>query len=152
MSDPLSQWRRNPIPAKKSAGADSPPITPQGARNSYRAYEGKDNVMRLLIKRANAPERSPLYADLADVISDGRFGTNFVLLFGVVIASVRGKNLQELVTSLRNHTIDFIQEFDPDLWDLPSDSSVPIIESIEIHVPDGSPNLDTNEATKKTKH
>jgi hypothetical protein len=48
---------------------------------------------------------------------------------------IRGKNLQGLVTALALGTVDFIQEFNPDLWPKPDDKS-PLIESIEIMQPD----------------
>jgi hypothetical protein len=69
-----------------------------------------------------------------DVVSDGRFGTNFVLVYTVLLVLVKGRNLQKLIFALENGMADFIQEFDSERWQKPMGTDAPFIESIEIKV------------------
>lgn len=130
MSDPLAQFRRKPI-EPVSLLTDKLPDA-----EGYQAFGAKDKVERLRIRRAMAPTRSPGYAFLLDVTSDGPFGTNFVLVFTFMSVLVRGKNLLPVISALESGRADFIQEFHPDLWAKPTDSSVPLIESIEVVIHD----------------
>lgn len=122
--DPLAAFRRKPIEAANQ---------PAKAAQAYVAFEGKDRVERLQIRRALAPTRAPRYLHLYDLAFDGEFGTNFVLYYEHMIVMVRGKNLQTLVSALINGTVDFIQEYHPDIWDKPA-ADAAIIESIEVAV------------------
>jgi len=128
MADPLAQFRKTPqTPAPG-------PTTPPKDTDAYAAFGTKDKVFRLRIRRAMAPTRSPGYAYLLDVVYDGSYGTNFVLVYTFLMVLVRGKNLQALVFALENGMVDFIQEFDPDRWAKPTDETAPFIESIEVVV------------------
>ena len=131
MADPLAQFRKTP--QSPAPGATTPPKD----TDAYAAFGTKDKVFRLRIRRAMAPTRSPGYAYLLDVVYDGSFGTNFVLVFTFLMVLVRGKNLQALVFALENGMVDFIQEFDPDKWQKPTDANAAIIESIEIKIIEG---------------
>ena len=135
--DPLAQYRRtSPTPA----GGKLPPKE----EDEYAAFGTKDKVLRLRIHSAAAPVHSPGYNILLDVVSDGRHGTNFVLVYTVLLVLVRGKNLQKTVFALENGMADFIQEFDPDRWEKPTDATAAFIESIEVKVIDkGSGNAET---------
>jgi hypothetical protein len=113
MADPLAQFRKTP--QTPAPGATTPPKD----TDAYAAFGTKDKVFRLRIRRAMAPTRSPGYAYLLDVVYDGSFGTNFVLVYTFLMVLVRGKNLQSLVFALENGMVDFIQEFDPDRWASP---------------------------------
>jgi FixJ family two-component response regulator len=64
---------------------------------------------------------------------DGHYGLNFTLCYEHMIVMVRGKNLQGLVAALQTGTVDFIQEYHPELWDKPA-ADAPLIESIEVVV------------------
>jgi hypothetical protein len=127
MSDPLAKYRSK---------AASPPVSfemPEGPE-VYAAFATKDRVERVKIKCANQPTRAPGYNNLMEIIYDGSIGTNFVLSFSWLMVLVRGKNLQPVIMALLASTADYIQEFDPDVWDKPTDAKQPIIESIEIVV------------------
>ena len=127
MNDPLSKYRN------KAASAAGSFATPDGPEE-YAAFATKDRVERLKIKCANQPTRAPGYDNLLEIVYDGRIGTNFVLSFSWLMVLVRGKNLQPVIMALLAGTADFIQEFDPDIWEKPSDAKRPFIESIEVVV------------------
>ncbi len=145
MNDPLAQFRKRPI---GSGAATQPPVGSDG----YVAFDAKDKVDRLKIRRANDPTRSPGYAYLLDVVYDGAFGTNFVLVYTFLMVLVRGRNLQTVITALEMGTADYIQEFDPERWQKPKDDKAPFIESIEVVVQDSGPSIAESEKTDKTVH
>ena len=146
MADPLAQFRKTPL-APSGAGPSKPKET-----DEYLAFAAKDKVSRLRIRRAMAPTRSPGYAYLLDVVYDGSFGTNFVLVFTFLMVLVRGKNLQTLVFALENGNVDFIQEFDSDRWGKPKDETAAFIESIEVVVQESASSVSGAEKTGETKH
>jgi hypothetical protein len=145
MNDPLAQFRKKPI----LGGAET---TPPKDPHEYVAFDAKDKVDRLKIRRANDPTRSPGYAYLLDVVYDGSYGTNFVLVYTFLMVLVRGKNLQNVIMALEMGTVDFIQEFDPDRWQKPKDEKAPFIESIEVVVQEGGPSISESENSKGTVH
>lgn len=128
MADPLAQFRKSaPAAPVRGTGTTTP-------KEEYTAFGAKDKVTRLRIRRAMAPTRSPGYAYLLDVVYDGQYGTNFVLVFTFLMVLVRGKNLQAVIAALESGNADFIQEFDADRWQRPSDPNAAIIESVEVVV------------------
>jgi hypothetical protein len=127
MNDPLAKYRT------KAANAPVSFAAPDGP-DEYAAFSTKDRVERLKIKCANQPTRAPGYENLLEIVYDGRIGTNFVLSFSWLMVLVRGKNLQPVIMALLAGTADYIQEFDPEIWERPSDAKKPIIESIEVVV------------------
>jgi hypothetical protein len=133
MIDPLAQFRKSPV-------GPGPAIPPKGT-DEYIAFDAKDKVDRLKIRRANDPTRSPGYAYLLDVVYDGTYGTNFVLVYTFMMVLVRGRNLQPVVMALEMGTADFIQEFDPERWEKPKDDKAPFIESIEVVVQESGPSV-----------
>ena len=125
--DPLAEFRKTP-PAPRGGA-----IPPKGT-DEYVAFGTKDKVNRLRIRSVMAPVNAPGYHILLNVVYDGEYGTNFVLLYTVLMVLVRGKNLQKVVFAIENGQADFIQEFDPDKWQKPTDANAAIIESIEIKI------------------
>lgn len=145
MNDPLAQFRKKPV--GQTAGTPPPKES-----DEYVAFDAKDKVDRLKIRRANDPTRSPGYAYLLDVVYDGPYGTNFVLVFTFLMVLVRGRNLQGVVMALEMGTADFIQEFDPERWEKPKNDNAPFIESIEVVVQESGPSISESERAKKTVH
>jgi hypothetical protein len=136
-NDPLSQFRKTPT---ASNGGAVPPTE----ADEYAAFGTKDRVRRLRIRSTAAPVNAPGYNILLNVVSDGQDGSNFILVYSVLLVLVRGKNLQKMVFAIENEMADYIQEFDPDKWQKPTDATAPLIESIEIKVVErGSSNTDT---------
>jgi hypothetical protein len=148
MVDPLAQFRKTP----PGAGAPAMTSTPPKEREGYVAFGTKDKVSRLRIRRAMAPTRSPGYAYLLDVVYDGNYGTNFVLVFTFLMVLVRGKNLQQLVFALESGMADFVQEFDADHWAKPTDETAAFIESIEVVVQESASSVSGADKTGETKH
>jgi hypothetical protein len=134
--DPLSQFRKTPTGPKGDMG-------PPTEEEDYAAFGTKDRVRRLRIRSAAAPVNSPGYNILLNVVYDGQ-GTNFILVYTILMVLVRGKNLQKTVFAIENEMADYIQEFDPAKWQKPTDATAAFIESIEIKVIEGgSSNKDT---------
>lgn len=129
--DPLANFR------KRTANLSAETAPPDDV-DEYRAFAAKDRVERLKIKRAKHPTHAPGYAYLLDIIYDGNFGTDFVLVYTILGVKVTGKNLQPVIMALLAGTADYIQEFDRSKWPKPTDAKAPIIESIEIVVQDNA--------------
>jgi len=145
MIDPLAQYR------KKSPGVVAEQQPPKN-HDQYVAFDAKDNVERLLIRRANAESRSPGYGSLLDITHDGPYGTNFVLYYSfMMMVLVEGRNLQPVITALQMGTAEFIQEYDPDRWQKPKDEKAPFIESITVVVQQGGPCRPGNDKSQKEK-
>jgi len=131
MNDPLAQYRRSST-APATGG-----VPPTEGAGEYLAYGTKDKVHRLRIRNASSLTHSPGYNLLVDVVYDGDYGTNVVLVYTVLMVRVEGKNLQKLVFAIENGMADFIQEFDAHRWAKPADAKAPFIESIEVKVREG---------------
>jgi hypothetical protein len=137
--DPLAQFRKTkPVPPGDM-------MTPKD-QNGYIAFGTKDRVVRLRVRPAMAPVQSPGYNILLNVSYDGDIGTNFVLMYTVMDVLVRGKNLQKMIYAIENGMADFIQEFDSDRWEMPSDPTAAIIDSIEVRFTGGG------SSSRETQH
>lgn len=134
--DPLSQFRKTP-----AKGEMAPPTGPE----EYAAFGTKDRVHRLRIRSAAAPVNSPGYNILLNVVSDAQ-GTNFILVYTILMVLVRGRNLEKTVFAIENEMADFIQEYDPGKWQKPKDAKAAFIESIEIKV------IESGSSKPETRH
>ena len=128
--DPLAQYRKTPPVPKAS-------IMQRNESDEYAAFGTRDKVQRLRICGAAALVHSPGYNVLLDVVSDGRNGTYFILVYTALLVRIKGANLQKMIFAIENAHADFIQEFDPERWKKPTDATAPFIESIEIKVTTG---------------
>ena len=128
--DPLAQFRKSPITPR---GGMLPPKEP----DEYVAFGTKDKVRRLDIRLVPDMEHSPAYNLLLDVVSDGRGGTNFMLVYTVMLVMVKGANLQKTAFAIKNQMADYIQTFDSERWAKPTDAQAAFIESIEVKVTEG---------------
>lgn len=152
-TDPLAQWRKPAVSAQPpvvSAKAVPPVLVRQ--EGEYVAFVAKDRVERLRIRRANAPTRTPQYQWLLDITHDELFGESFVLVFTFIMVMVRGKNLKPVVDALEMGTASFIQEFDPDRWEKPTDPKAPFIQSIEVQVTGSERAIGEAEKMNAVKH
>ena len=127
MNDPLAQFRRKPIEPGRPVRASE---AEAGAAEAYQAFQAKDKVERLRIRPAMEPWRAPNYNALVDIACNGKYGTNFVLMFTHMAVFVEGRNLQAVIAAIEAGTADFIQQFDAQEWLRPTNDSAPFIESI----------------------
>jgi hypothetical protein len=131
-NDLLAQYRRTP-PTPKGG------VMQRNDGNDYVAFGTRDKVHRLRICSASPLVNSLGYNTLLNVVSDGNDGTNFMLVYTVLLVMVKGANLQKMVFAIENGMADFIQEFDPERWQKPTDEKTAFIESIEVQVTGDSP-------------
>jgi hypothetical protein len=133
MRDPLEQYRKKPV-----VGTVAEPPPPKGPEE-YLAFDAKDKVERLSIRKADRQARSPSYGYLLDIAHDEP-GTSFMLYYSfMMMVLVEGKNLQPVIMAIQMGTADFIQEYDPARWPKPKDDKAPFIKSIEFIVEQGGP-------------
>jgi hypothetical protein len=144
-NDPLAAFRKKPLTASE------PPVKIK-EKEGYVAFDAKDNPTRLRIRRAAGSTRSPGYAYLLDVAYDGDHGTNIVLSYTFLMVIVQGRNLQNIIFALETGSADFIQEFDPSLWEKPTDKTAPFIESIEVIVQASGASIAGAEQGGETRH
>jgi len=129
--DPLAKFRRKGAQESPARPDPSAATGPKDALKPYKAHEGKDRALSLDIHRVLGPTHSPAYRYLYNVSYDNEYFTNFVLEFGFMTVKVRGKNLQDIVASIKRHTCEFIQDFDAREHERPADNE-PLIESIVV--------------------
>jgi hypothetical protein len=123
--DLLAQYRRTPPqpPVGRAVPTDS---------DEYVAFGVRDRTQRLRIRSLAAPVNAPGYNILLNVVYDGEQGTNFMLVYTVLMVMVQGKNLQKLIFAIENGHADYIQQFDPAKWQKPTAADATVIDSIEV--------------------
>lgn len=127
-NDLLAPYRRK---TSSLPGAEPPPEEP----DEYVAFKARDKVhRRLRIRGRDGIQNSPLYDILVNVTFDYLEPTEFILTFRIMEVTVKGRNLTQLVAAIEDCYADFIQEFDPNRWDKPTDTKEAIIESIKVVV------------------
>ncbi len=124
IQDPLSKFRI-------TGGTESANADDKAALPLYLAHNSKDKIRYLQIKQS-LEHRSPAYDYLLDVITDADRGREIALIFSFMLVKIRGKNLQEVATSLMRRHCEFIQIYDAECFSLSRKANEPIIESIEI--------------------
>jgi hypothetical protein len=125
--DPLKEFRRPE--ARRAEKPPEPP--PKGGRKRYEAFNAKDKLVCLDIRRVLGATHAPTYAYLLNVAYDHEYFTNFVLYFSFMQVKVRGKNLREVITAIKLRKCEFIQDFHPREYEPPKPDE-PIIESISV--------------------
>ena len=127
MSDPLAQFRKD----RSSTGEPGAPI----GSDEYQAFKAVDRrQMRLAVRpTSHAWERVP-YGYLLRVVEDGIYGTELCLVYTFAVFVILGKNLTAIADAIADERCEFVQEFDPDRWPMPTDQNAPFVESIEVHV------------------
>ena len=90
-SDPLRRYRRG---GEDAAAAEKPEATPGSGLIPYQAFDTKDRVERLQVRRVLGATHAPSYGYLLDISYDRDFGTNLVLVYSFgLIVQVRGARL-----------------------------------------------------------
>ena len=148
MSDPLAKFRKTP-------DAVTPPATgPASGAGAYEAFKAVDRRQyRLAIRPANRAWERVTYSYLLRVVEDGAFGTELCLVYTFMVVVIKGRNLQPIGDAIDAESCMFIQQYDGDKWEKPTDTAAPFIESIEIHVERPAEVLAAMEqATGEAKH
>ncbi len=119
-----------------------------GGLKPYEAFDGKDRVERLQIKRVMGATHAPSYNYLLNISYDGEYGTNFVLTYSfALMVQARGRNLQNVVGAIEKGYCKFIQQFDPDEHAPPAEGE-PVIEVLDVVVKASADAIrDANELT-----
>ena len=126
--DPLAKFRRPGVTrAERRAATPPPPGTPK----PYRAFEAKDKLVCIDVRRVLGTTHALTYAYLLDVAYDHEYFTNFVLYFSFMQVKVRGKNLKEVIGAIKLRKCEFIQDFHSGEYERPK-ADEPIIELIEV--------------------
>lgn len=124
--DHLDIFRSRMAGAKVLVGPDRVP---------YAAYKAGDNqLVRLKIRPKDRAWERLSYGYLQRMIEDGIYGTLVVLIYSAAAVVIKGKNLQPIADAIDGETCEFIQEFDPARWAMPTDDKVPFIEELSVHV------------------
>jgi hypothetical protein len=126
--DPLAQYRR---PGAKRTEAKPAEPAKEGGLKPYVAFEAKDKLVCIDVRRVLGTTHALTYAYLLDVAYDHEYFTNFVLYFSFMQVKVRGKNLREVITAIKLRKAEYIQDFHPREHEPPKPGE-PVIEAIEV--------------------
>jgi hypothetical protein len=128
--DPLAKFRKAPI-AKRSERKPAGPAQAAGGRGPYKAFDSKDKLVCLEIRRVRGTTHCPTYAYLLNVAYDFEVYTAIEVSFPFMRVRVSGRNLRELVTALKLRKCEYIQEFHSGEHERPGEDQ-PLIESITV--------------------
>lgn len=97
-------------------------------KDIYTAFDTKDKLLRLDIRKASGEGRVPAYSSFIDVIYGRKRYSGFVLLFHHMMVTVKGSNLRPVVQALKANRCQFLEEISDD-FERPA-AGEPLIESI----------------------
>lgn len=128
--DVLAKWRKpGSVSASPVLVKDSEPS--EAAKEEYRGEDGKDRSNGWLeLRPLKGPRLVCSYAQLREFEYNGPDATCITLYFAFRIVTVRGRNLDRLVTGLHSRALMLIEQFDPKRHEMPADDA-PVIENIE---------------------
>lgn len=127
MSDPLAAFR------KKGAVAQDATEKPPTAREPFKAFATKDKLRCLDIRtKSGGLAHAVSYTYLTTISYDRHTYGEVLLTLNRMIVVIKGRNLRPIVDALKLHTCEFIQEFDAQEFDEPSDKAAPFVDSIEV--------------------
>jgi len=128
--DPLAKWRR--------AGAQAPSSASDTGRErkivelaDYQGDAGKDRSGGWLeLRPLKGPWSFCSYAQLRKVQFNGPKPTRIDLLFTYELVTIKGRNLELMLTGLRSRTLAVIEQFDPQGHQAPEPDAL-VVDSIE---------------------
>lgn len=117
--------------AEATATAPARAVTPEPESEEYRPWgrECPDVSDVLEVRRKDGSWKQINRSFLVGV--DGTGDRLVSLVCTAFAVTLEGRNLGELRSRLKTHTIDYLQEFDPARWPMPSGGQ-PVIDRIEI--------------------
>lgn len=130
---------RNPF-ASRVAPTSSPALVVNrpGERVPYEAFGTKDKVIRLDVRCADGVAHAVPYHYLVNVSYNRKsYAEVFLTVSGLTIM-IKGKGLRPIVDALKQHSCEFIQEFDGEAFLTPGDINAPLVESIHVEVMRGA--------------
>jgi hypothetical protein len=122
---------------KDSARADASPAGPR----SYTAHDGKDRQIYLKLHPYKRKTAAVDYKHLFMFEYDDEIFETIVLEFGFMEALITGKNLAAIVSSLNNHTCEYIREFHPGAHEHPGEGE-PIVTQLTLRLTGAAPAAD----------
>ena len=109
-----------------------------GGVRPYESFDVKDKVVRLDIRCRDGLAHSVPYSYILNITYNRKtYGEIFLTVSGMAIV-IKGRGLKPVVDAMKLHTCEFLQEFDPDEYAAPTDSTAPFIESIAVEVMRGN--------------
>lgn len=120
-----------PSPKGVRPAPAGPPVAPMAEGDEYRPWgrECPDVNDVLEVRRKDGSWKQINRSFLVGV--DGTGDRLVSLVCTAFAVTIEGRNLGELRSRLKTHTIDYLQEFDPARWPSPP-ASGPVIDRIEI--------------------
>lgn len=148
--DPLSSFRQRfspRPPAAQPAPAPALVVNRHPDRESYEAFAAKDKVNRLDIRCGRGLAHAVSYNYLHNISYNRKTYSEIFLTVSGLTVMIKGRGLRPVVDALKQHTCDFIQEYDAEEFTNPVDVNAPFIESITVEVLRGvAPSTSSSEA------
>jgi len=127
MLDPLAAFRRKD--STTEGGADAPP-----RHTSYVSFQTKDKLRCLDIRTKSGLAHAPGWGYLTNISYNRKTYGEMMLTFNRFMVILKGRNLRPIVDAVKLHTCEFLQEFDAEEFDPPTDASAPFIDTIEVRL------------------
>jgi hypothetical protein len=109
--DPLAKWQRRGAQTAPSTEADGGNVLPL---SEYKGDIGKDRSGGWLeLRPLKGPWSLCSYAQLRKIQFNGPKPTRIDLIFTYELVTVKGQNLEKLLTGLRTRTLAVIEQFNP---------------------------------------
>ena len=117
------------------------PEAPAAGRKPYTAHHGKDLQIYLKLHPYKRKTAAVEYKHLFMFEYDDEIFETIVLEFGFLEALIVGKNLAPIVSSLNNHTCEYIREFHPGAHEHPGEGE-PIVTQLTLRLTGAAPAAD----------
>lgn len=136
VDDPLSSFQQRYAPKGPATKAPAVLVVNRpGERVPYEAFSTKDKVRRLDIRSGQGGlAHAVSYAYLLNVSYNRKTYAEIFLTVSGLTVMIKGRGLRPVVDALKQHSCEFLQQFDPEEFTEPSDPSLPYIESITVDV------------------
>ena len=133
--DFLAEWKRRTGTAQPVAREASPQLAMGGGMDAQSGEDDEESPTRYRMERIELrPLRGlwsmPSYAQLLDVLFDGKNPSFLALVFVDLLVIVKGRNLKFIVAGLRMRTQWIIEQYD-EARNGPAGAGKPVIESME---------------------
>jgi hypothetical protein len=136
--DVFNSFRQRLVNEKTTPAAPKLVVDHAGKHEGYEAFGSKDKLHRFDLRCHNGLAHLLAYNYLLNVTYDRRrYGAIFLTVSGLTV-TIKGRALRPIVDALKLHTCEFIQAFDPEEFDEPTDPAAPYVQSIDVEVIKGA--------------